>query len=80
MSDPIILRAITDLRDTVTIGQNATLARLITLETLLVPPGQRSLPARVESLEKWNYRATGALSLVTLAFTGALHWLSGKSH
>lgn len=78
MPDHQVLNAINDLRDTVTSGQTATIARLTTLETLLMPPRGRSLPERVESLEKWNYKASGALGLLVLGFEGLTHWLGSK--
>lgn len=80
MSEHIILSEIIALRREVTAAHVETLERLTTLETILLPPNARSLPERVETLERWNYRAAGAMGLATLAFEGAMHWLSGKNH
>lgn len=48
---------------------------VVQMKTLLVPPGSRSLPTRVEELEKFQWRATGVIGVAMLALQGAFHWL-----
>lgn len=46
-----------------------------TIKTLLVPPGGKSLPTRVEELENFKWKATGALGVLMVALESGWHWL-----
>lgn len=48
------------------------------IKTLLVPPGGKSLPTRVEELEKFQWKASGVLGLAALSFEGIWHWLVSR--
>ena len=51
---------------------------VVQIRTLLVPPGGKSLPTRVEELERFQWRATGVLGVAMLGVEGLWHWLKHK--
>jgi len=51
---------------------------LTEIKTLLVPPGGKSLPTRVEELERFQWRATGVLGVAMVGVEGLWHWLKHK--
>ena len=52
---------------------------VVQMKTLLNPPGGKSLPTRVEELERFQWKASGVLGVFLVSLEGLWHWLAHRS-